>query len=78
MKFLRESTSKSIYDDFFHDTISDLEKIRLIFSSINPFVPSLVPKQQAKANSFSVVTHAQSFVTKLNHYSWAYVNSKLF
>ena len=28
MKFLREGKSKSIYDDFFHDTISELENIR--------------------------------------------------
>ena len=47
MTFLRVSKSKSIYDDFFHDTISELEKIRLMFSSFNPFVPSL-PKQQMK------------------------------
>ena len=47
--------SKSIYDDIFHDTISELENIRLMFSSFNPFVPSL-PKQQTTANSFSVVT----------------------
>ena len=52
MKFLRESKSKSIYDDFFRDTISELENIRLMFSSFNPFVPSL-SKQQATANSFS-------------------------
>ena len=25
VKFLRESKSKSVYDDFFHDTISELE-----------------------------------------------------
>ena len=61
MKFLRESESKSICDDFFHDTISDLKNIRLMFSSLNPFVPSL-SKQQTTANSFSVV--AQSFVIK--------------
>ena len=41
MKFLRKRKSKSIYDDFFHDTISELENIRLMFSSFNPFVPSL-------------------------------------
>ena len=41
MKFLRESKSKSIYDDFFHDTISELENIRLMFSSFNLFIPSL-------------------------------------
>ena len=75
MKFLRKSKSKSIYDDFVHDTISELENIRLIFSSFNPLVPSL-PKQQTTANSFSVVT--LSFLTKLNHYLWAYVNAKLF
>ena len=46
-----------------------------MFSSFNPFVSSL-PKQQKTANSFSVVT--LSFVTKLNHYLWAYVNAKLF
>ena len=56
MKFLRESKLKSIYDDFFHETISILEKIRLVFSSFNPFVPSL-PKQQTTADSFSVVTY---------------------
>ena len=59
MKFLRESKSKSVYDDFFfsffHDTISELENIRLMFSSFNPFVPSL-SKQQTTANSFNVVT----------------------
>ena len=55
MKFLRESKSKSIYDDFFRDTISELEKIRLMFSSFNPFVPS-VSKQQTTAHRFSVVT----------------------
>ena len=27
MKFLRESKSKSIYDDFFHDTISEPETL---------------------------------------------------
>ena len=43
------------HDDFFHDTISELENIRLMFSSFNPFVPSL-PKQQTTASSFSVVT----------------------
>ena len=73
MKFLRESKSKFIYDDFFHDTISELENIRQMFSSFNPFVPS-PPKQQTTANSFSVVSW--SFVTKLNHdYLWAYVNA---
>ena len=55
MKFLRESKSKSIYVDFLHDTISELDNIRQMFSSFNPFVPSL-PKQQTAANSFSVVT----------------------
>ena len=36
MKFLRESNSKSIYDDFFfRDTISGLENIRLMFSSLS-------------------------------------------
>ena len=55
MKFLRESKSNSIYDDFFHDILSELENIRLMFSSFNPFVPSL-SKQQTTANSFSVVT----------------------
>ena len=50
MKFLRESKSKSIYDNFFYDTISEL-----LVSSFNPFVPSL-PKQQTTADSFSVVT----------------------
>ena len=55
MKFLRESKSKSIFDDFFHGAISELENIRLMFSSFNPFVPSL-PKQQTTANSFSEVT----------------------
>ena len=67
MKFLRESKSKSSYDGFFRDTISELENIRLMFSSFNPLVtllPSL-PKQQTTANSFSVVT--QPFVTNLNH-----------
>ena len=54
MKFLRESKSKSIYDDFFHDTISELENIRLMSSSFNPFVPSLT-KEKTTANSFSVV-----------------------
>ena len=56
--------SKFLYDDFLHDLISELEKIRLMFSSFNPFVPSL-PKQQTTANSFSVVT-------KLNHNLCAY------
>ena len=55
MKFLRETKSKSIFKVFFDDTISELENIRLTFSSFNPFVPSL-PKQQTTANSFSVVT----------------------
>ena len=50
MKFPRESKSKITYDDFFHDPISELEKIRLMLSSFNPFVPSL-PKQQTTANS---------------------------
>ena len=75
MKFLRGIKSKSIYNDFFHDTISELKNIRLMFSSFNPFV-SLLPKQQTTSNSFSVVT--VFFVTKLNHYLWAYVNAKLF
>ena len=56
MKFLRESKSKSIYDDFFRDTlILEVENTMRIFSSFNPFVPPL-PKQQTTANSFSVVT----------------------
>ena len=38
MKSLRESKSKSIYDDFIHGTISELENISLVFSSFNPFV----------------------------------------
>ena len=60
----RESKSKSIYSDFFHDTISELGNIRLMFSSFNPFVPS-PPKQQKTPNSFSVVT--ESFVTIVIH-----------
>ena len=73
MKFLREGKSKSIYDDFFHDTISELKNIRLIFLSFNLFVPSL-PKQQTTANSFSVVSW--SFVMTPNpDYLWAYVNA---
>ena len=55
MKFLRKSQSKSIYDDFFHNAISQLENIRLMFSTFNLFVP-LLPKQQTTENSFSVVT----------------------
>ena len=54
MKFLRESKPKSVYDVFFHGTISELENIKLMFSSFNPFVLSL-PKQRKTANSFSVV-----------------------
>ena len=54
MKFLRDSKSKFIYDDFVHDTISELENITLMFSSFNPFVFAL-PKQQTTANSFSVL-----------------------
>ena len=54
MKFLRESKSKSIFDDVFHDTISELENIELMLSNFNAFVPSLT-KQQTTANSFSVV-----------------------
>ena len=69
-----ESKSKSFYDDFFHETISEIENIRLLFSSFNPFVPSL-PKQQTTAKSFSI---DHSLVTKLNHYLWANVNAKLF
>ena len=57
MKGLRDTKSKSIYEgfNFFHDTISVLENIKLMFSRFNPFVPS-IPKQQTTANSFSVVT----------------------
>ena len=75
MKFLKESKSKSIYDDFCHDIILELENIRPMFSSFNPFVPSL-PKQQTTANSFGVVT--LPFVIKINHYLWPYINAKLF
>ena len=55
MKILREIKSKSIYDDFFHDTFLELENFKFVFSSFSPFVPSL-PKQQTTANSFSVTT----------------------
>ena len=52
MKFPRESKSKFIYDDCFSTTqFQNLKKTRLMFSSFNPFVPSL-PKQ----NSLSVAT----------------------
>ena len=55
MKFLRESKSKSFYDDFFYDTISELKNIRLTFSSFNLYPLDQKP-EQTTANSFSVVT----------------------
>ena len=54
---------KSMYDDVFHDTIFELENIRLMFSSFNPLVPFL-SKQHMTANSF--IEEALSFVIKLN------------
>ena len=53
MKFLRESKSKSIYDDFFHDTISELENIRLMLSSFNPLYPHCQSNRQQQTVSGS-------------------------
>ena len=56
-------------------TEQNLKTLGKCFSSFNPFVPSL-SKQQMTANSVIVVTYC--FVTKLNHYLWAYINVKFF
>ena len=50
--FQGEHENQSLFnDDFFSpDTLSELEDIRLMFSSFNPFLPSL-PKQRTTASS---------------------------
>ena len=74
MKFSRQSKLKFSFGDFFHITVSELEKLWLWFSRFNAVAPSL-PKQQTTVNRFWVLT--LYLAAKLNHL-WAYINAKHF
>ena len=78
MKFLRESISKSIYDDFFHNIISELEDITLMFSSFHPFVCLTIKATDVRLKQFQCSNIVFCNKTKPLFVGLQYVNVKLF